>query len=264
MNKLLHIPIKLILFFVGMLALSDALGGENKCGGTKRVLYDSFDEVDLQTREVRGTVTDSTGSALPGVTISVRNFNKVVSTDVDGKYILDVPNDEAILVFSLVGYESQVVSVNGRSVINIELHPSTSQIEEAVVVAFGKQKRTDLIGSVTSIKPGELKVPSSNLTTALAGRLAGIIAYQRSGEPGADNAEFFIRGVTTFGYKKDPLILIDNIELSSTDLARLNPDDIASFSIMKDATATALYGARGANGVILVTTKEGKEGKARI
>jgi hypothetical protein len=81
--------------------------------------------VDLQTREVRGTVTDSTGSALPGVTISVRNFNKVVSTDVDGKYILDVPNDEAILVFSLVGYESQVVSVNGRSVINIELHPST-------------------------------------------------------------------------------------------------------------------------------------------
>src|SRR5690606_34167986 len=98
----------------------------------------------------------------------------------------------------------------------------------------------------------------------LAGRLAGVIAYQRSGEPGADNAEFFIRGVTTFGYKKDPLILIDNIELTSTDLARLNPDDIASFSIMKDATATALYGARGANGVILVTTKEGKEGQARV
>ncbi|MFD2537663.1 SusC/RagA family TonB-linked outer membrane protein [Sphingobacterium chuzhouense] len=264
MNKLLHIPIKLILFFVGMLALSDTLGGENKSGDTKRILYDSFAEVDLQIREVRGTVTDSTGGALPGVTISVRNFNKVVSTDVDGKYILDVPNDEAVLVFSLVGYESQVVSVNGRSVINVELHPSTSQIEEAVVVAFGKQKRTDLIGSVTSINPGELKVPSSNLTTALAGRLAGIIAYQRSGEPGADNAEFFIRGVTTFGYKKDPLILIDNIELSSTDLARLNPDDIASFSIMKDATATALYGARGANGVILVTTKEGKEGKARV
>src|SRR5690606_11544351 len=130
--------------------------------------------------------------------------------------------------------------------------------------AFGTQKRTDLIGSVTSINPSELKVPSSNLTTALAGRLAGVIAYQRSGEPGADNAVFFIRGVTTFGYKKDPLILIDNIELTSTDLARLNPDDIASFSIMKDATATALYGARGANGVILVTTKEGKEGQARV
>src|SRR5690606_22646717 len=115
-----------------------------------------------------------------------------------------------------------------------------------------------------SINPSELKVPASNLTTALAGRLAGVIAYQRSGEPGADNAEFFIRGVTTFGYKKDPLILIDNIEVSSTELARLNTDDIASFNIMKDATATALYGARGANGVILITTKEGKEGKAKV
>src|SRR5690606_1874099 len=110
----------------------------------------------------------------------------------------------------------------------------------------------------------DLKVPASNLTTALAGRVAGMIAYQRSGEPGADNAEFFIRGVTTFGYKKDPLILIDNVEVQRTDLARLQVDDIASFSIMKDATATALYGARGANGVILITTKEGKEGKANL
>src|SRR5690606_31151111 len=98
----------------------------------------------------------------------------------------------------------------------------------------------------------------------LAGRLAGVIAYQRSGEPGQDNADFFIRGVTTFGYKKDPLILIDGVEFTSTDLARLQPDDIASFSIMKDASATALYGARGANGVILVTTKEGKEGPAKV
>ena len=117
---------------------------------------------------------------------------------------------------------------------------------------------------MTTINPKELKVPASNLTTALAGRLAGVIAYQRSGEPGADNADFFIRGVTTFGYKKDPLILVDGIELSSTDLARLQVDDIASFSIMKDATATALYGARGANGVILITTKEGVAGKAKV
>ncbi len=219
---------------------------------------------DVQTKEIRGTVTDSTG-ILPGVSITVKNQNSIgTTTDLNGKYILDVPNDDAILVFSIVGYETQEIPVRGRQVIDVQLAESASQLEEAVVVAFGKQKRTDLIGSVTSINPSELKVPSSNLTTALAGRLAGIIAYQRSGEPGADNAEFFIRGVTTFGYKKDPLILIDNIELTSTDLARLNPDDIASFSIMKDATATALYGARGANGVILVTTKEGKEGKAKI
>src|SRR5690606_25565051 len=144
-----------------------------------------------------------------------------------------------------VGFESQEIVIGNQSVIDVRLVEVAGQLDEAVVVAFGKQKRTDLIGSVTSINPSELKVPSSNLTTALAGRLAGVIAYQRIGEPGADNAEIFIRGVTTFGYKKDPLILIDNIELSATVLARLNPDDIASFSIMKDATATALYGARG-------------------
>src|SRR5690606_36069587 len=109
-----------------------------------------------------------------------------------------------------------------------------------------------------------LKVPSSNLTTALAGRVAGVIAYQRSGEPGKDNADFFIRGVTTFGYKKDPLILIDGIETNTTELARLQPDDIAAFSILKDATATALYGARGANGVIQVSTKEGKVGAVKV
>src|SRR3546814_12691250 len=99
--------------------------------------------------------------------------------------------------------------------------PASSQLEDVVVVAFGTQKKQDVIGAVTTINPTELKVPSSNLTTALAGRLAGIIAYQRSGEPGMDNADFFIRGVTTFGYKVDPLILIDGVELSATDLARM-------------------------------------------
>src|SRR5699024_112747 len=134
-----------------------------------------------------------------------------------------------------------------------------------VVVAFGTQKRTDMVGSVTTVKPSDLQVPSSNLTTALAGQAAGIIAYQRSGEPGEDNADFFIRGVTSFGTGKvNPLILIDGVELGVTELARLRPDDIESFSIMKDATSTALYGARGANGVIFVTTKQGKEGRPSI
>jgi len=138
------------------------------------------------------------------------------------------------------------------------------ELDEVQVVAFGKQKKESVIGSISTVKPGELKVPSSNLTTALAGRVSGIISYQRSGEPGQDNAQFFIRGVTTFGYKKDPLILIDNNEVTSSELSKIEPDNIGSFSIMKDATATALYGSRGANGVILITTKEGKEGKANI
>jgi TonB-linked SusC/RagA family outer membrane protein len=214
-------------------------------------------------KEIRGAVTDSTGG-VEGVSVSVKNKPSIgTTTDVNGKFILNVPAD-AVLVFSMVGYDIEQVSVKGQEVINIKLKRISGSLDDVVVVAYGKQKRKEMIGSVTSVKPSDLKIPSSNLTTAIAGRVAGVIAYQRSGEPGADNAEFFIRGVTTFGYKKDPLILIDGVEFTTTELARLNPDDIASFSIMKDATANALYGARGANGVILITTKEGKSGKAKI
>lgn len=219
---------------------------------------------ELPEKKINGKVTDSSGSPLPGVTVYVKNDKSIgTTTDLNGRYILEVP-DNATLVYSMVGFDSQEVSVEGRDEINIVLNPSSTQLGEAVVVAFGTQKKEEVVGSVTTINPKELKVPSSNLTTALAGRLAGVIAYQRTGEPGMDNADFFIRGVTTFGYKKDPLILVDGIELSTHDLARMQVDDIASFSILKDATATALYGARGANGVILIKTKEGEEGKAKV
>lgn len=146
----------------------------------------------------------------------------------------------------------------------VKLKNAANELDEVTVVAFGKQRKESVIGSISTVDVKTLKVPSSNLTTALAGNVAGVIAYQRTGEPGQDNADFFVRGITTFGANTSPLILIDNIELTSTDLARLQPDDIESFSIMKDATATALYGARGANGVIFVTTKRGQEGPAKI
>lgn len=218
----------------------------------------------LFDKEVNGLVTDSSGAPLPGVTVWVKDNKSIgTTTDLNGRYILKVP-DNAVLVFSMVGFEQQEHAVNGSPVINVRLLPATTSLGETVIVAFGTQKKEDVVGAVTTINPTELKVPSSNLTTALAGRLAGVIAYQRSGEPGADNADFFIRGVTTFGYKKDPLILVDGIEFNSTDLARLQVDDIQSFSILKDATATALYGARAANGVILINTKEGVEGKAQV
>src|SRR5688500_11067719 len=167
--------------------------------------------------------------------------------DVSGKLVLSVPDPNYVLVFSMVVYDKHELPVKGKEIISIVIKRASNSLNDVVVTAFGKQKKRDIIGSVTTISPDELKIPSSNLTNALAGRMAGVIAYQRSGEPGQDNAEFFIRGVTTFGYKKDPLILIDGIEYTTTELARLQPDDIASFSIMKDATATALYGARGAN-----------------
>lgn len=212
---------------------------------------------------VKGTVLDEQGNPLPGVTIIIEGSTKGVITDIDGIYTIDVA-PEGKLQFSFIGYNSLTVEVKNRSTINVSLKEKTNELDEVTVVAFGKQKKESVIGSITTIEPKNLKVPSSNLTTAFAGQMAGVIAYQRSGEPGADDADFFVRGITTFGGRRDPLILIDNIELSKTDLARLQPDDIASFSVMKDATATALYGARGANGVILVTTKQGQEGSVQV
>ncbi|MDR0683173.1 MAG: TonB-dependent receptor [Dysgonamonadaceae bacterium] len=181
-----------------------------------------------------------------------------VITDANGKYAIDCSSD-GTLIFSFIGYRTMERIAGDVNKVTITMEEETTEMEEVVVVAFGKQKKESVVSSITTVNPKELKVPSSNMTTAFAGRLAGVIAYQRSGEPGLDNAEFFIRGITTFsaGGKKDPLILIDGIEMNSNDLARLNPDDIASFSVMKDASSAALYGARGANGVILVTTKEG-------
>ncbi|MFV0593937.1 MAG: TonB-dependent receptor [Draconibacterium sp.] len=216
-----------------------------------------------QQKKITGKVTDTKGSPLPGVTITVLGTTRGVISDSDGTYSIDVdPKDK--LVYSFIGMESQIIDVGNQSIININLREKSEELEDVTVVAFGKQKKESVVSSIATVKPSELKVPSSNLTTALAGKVAGIIAYQRSGEPGLDDAEFFIRGVTTFGYKVDPLILIDNVEVTTTELARMQPDDISSFSIMKDAAATALYGARGANGVILVTTKSGAEGRMRV
>jgi TonB-linked SusC/RagA family outer membrane protein len=212
---------------------------------------------------VRGVVKDLNGSTIPGTTVTVLGTTRGVLADNDGSYSIEVsPQDK--LVFTFLGMESQTIPVGSNRVINVTLEDKANELKDVTVVAFGTQKKESVVGSITTIQPSDLKVPSSNLSTALAGRMAGLISYQRSGEPGKDNAAFFIRGVTTFGYKKDPLILIDNNEVTTDELNKLQTDDIASFSIMKDATATSLYGSRGANGVILITTKEGKEGNAQM
>lgn len=215
---------------------------------------------------ISGTVMDSLGNAIPGATVVMEGNKKTgATTDEKGKFTLTVPSGSVLLV-SAIGFDTyRLIIKAGDRDVTIPLKEKNASLEEVVITAFGKKQRKEaVVGSVTSVQPGNLKVPSSNLTNALAGQVAGVIAYQRSGQPGQDNASFFVRGVTTFGYKQDPLILVDNIELTANDLARLQVDDIASFSILKDASATSLYGARGANGVILVTTKEGKEGKAKI
>lgn len=215
---------------------------------------------------VTGTVVDSTGKPLTGVSVvNTGKKNSGTYTDSHGRFILDVA-PRSVIEFSYVGFTDQRLTITESTKdVSIVLRAVASNISDVIVTAFGrKQRREAVVGSVTSIDPTELKIPSSNLTNALAGRVAGLISFQRAGQPGLDNANFFIRGVTTLGYSASPLILVDNVELSSSDLARLQVDDIASFSILKDASAAALYGARGANGVILVTTKDGKIGKARI
>ncbi|QEM11230.1 SusC/RagA family TonB-linked outer membrane protein [Mucilaginibacter rubeus] len=215
---------------------------------------------------ITGRVTDTLGATIAGANIIATNRKNLgTTTDINGKFVIDA-EPGTILKVSYVTFVDQFFTVSAsKLVVNIVLKESKRGLEEVVVLAYGKKERKEaVVGSVTTVKPADLKIPASNLTNALAGQVAGIIAFQPSGQPGQDNSSFFIRGVTTFGYKKDPLILIDNVELSTSDLARLQVDDIASFSILKDASATALYGARGANGVILVSTKEGKIGKAKI
>jgi TonB-linked SusC/RagA family outer membrane protein len=221
--------------------------------------------LNAQNITVKGRVLDTDGNSLPGTAITIQGTSVGTVTNDEGDYSLANVPAGSTLVFQLVGYVAQEIKVANKTDINVILLEESTSLDEITVVAFSTQKKESVLASISTVKPSELKVPSSNLTTAFAGRIAGLISYQRTGEPGADNADFFIRGVTSFGTgKKDPLILIDAVEMTADDLARLTTDDIASFSIMKDANATALYGARGANGVILVTTKEGREGKAKI
>jgi TonB-linked SusC/RagA family outer membrane protein len=223
-----------------------------------------FSMTDAQVRSVKGVVKDEAGQAVPGANVTIKGTTTGTVSDFDGKFSIRASVGD-VLEISFIGYKKKLVKVaSSNEVLNVQLQSDTQQLDEVQVVAFGKQKKSSMIGAITTINTKELKVPSSNLTTSFAGKLAGVIAYQTGGDPSEQNVNFFIRGVSTMGASSSPLILIDGIESSSTDLARLQPDDIATFSILKDATATALYGARGANGILLVTTKEGTEGKLKI
>ena len=214
-----------------------------------------------QQRTISGQVTDENYLPIPGASVVVKGTQNGAMTDLDGKFTLKINEGDKTLVVSFVGYESTEILIVAKSVFEVNLKPSLIGLKEVVVVGFGTQKKASMVSSITTISAKELKGPTSNLTNMLAGRISGMVAYQRSGEPGADNSDFFIRGLGSFGSgASNPLILIDGIESSSTDMARLQPDDIDTFSVLKDAAAAAVYGARGANGVVLITTKMGKDG----
>lgn len=219
----------------------------------------------LQQQTVKGTVKDASGIPLEGVSVQVKNQLKIGTlTSSRGEYSLDVP-DGATLIFSFIGYTPFETAVGGKSVINVVLESSVSELDRVVVLGFGqKQKKIAQTGSIASIGTKELtQSPVSNITNALAGRLPGLIAIQRSGEPGADASELYIRGIATLN-SSSPLVTIDGIEKDYDEITRLDANEIENVSILKDASATALYGVKGANGVIIITTRRGKEGKAVI
>ncbi|PKA98502.1 TonB-linked SusC/RagA family outer membrane protein [Flavobacteriaceae bacterium MAR_2009_75] len=212
---------------------------------------------------ISGTVTDQTGTPLPGVSVVVDGTTQGVSTDFDGNYSIDVENPDATLIFSYIGFVKQTIAMEGRNSIDISMQEDIASLDEVVVVGYGTQKRATVSGSVASVKGEELtKSPAVNLTNSLSGRVAGLFVSQASAEPGYDNANIRIRGTNTYN-NTGALVVVDGIPDRDGGLARINPADIESISVLKDAAA-AIYGARAANGVILVTTKRGKTGKPKI
>ena len=204
--------------------------------------------------KMTGRVLDETKAGVPGATVIVKGSTRGVITGNDGTFSIDVkPTD--VIEISYLGYETQSIPVGTKTNIVTELVRKVSELEAVTVVAYGKQRKESIIGAINTIDAGELEVASGSLSSNLAGKLAGIVVMQRTGEPGS-SAEFWIRGQSTFGAKTTPLVLVDGIE---RDMDFVDADDIATFSILKDATATALYGVRGANGIILITTKRGTE-----
>ena len=212
-------------------------------------------------RRITGTVTDENGQPLPGAYVYIKGTEVGTTTNLDGMYVIDI-NQTDELTFSFISYLEQTIKPRSASnTLNVSLKPDTNALEEAVAVAYGAQKRQAIVSSLSTITTDDLKVTSTNITSSIQGQLPGLIAVQRNAEPGRDDAEFWIRGVSSFKGGTSPLVLVDGVERSITDL---DADEIESFSLLKDAAATAMYGAEGANGVILVTTKRGHIGKQQI
>lgn len=233
-------------------------------------LASRVDEPEKKSVRIKGYVRDAQKAPIPGVTVKVEGLTLGTATNTRGWFALDLPMLKGRLEFTFVGYKKKIVDFTEKMVkdtLQITLEEEMQTLDETVVVAFGEQKKESVVSAITTVRPMDLKSSSSDLTSSFAGKIAGIVGWQTGGIPGAlteeeMNTKFYIRGITSFqtGANIDPLILLDGVESSKLDLSRISPEDIESFSVMKDASATAMYGARGANGVILVTTKKGEEG----
>ncbi|MBC8153634.1 MAG: TonB-dependent receptor plug domain-containing protein, partial [Bacteroidetes bacterium] len=216
----------------------------------------------LAEQVITGTVLDENGTGLPGVSVVVKGTQRGTSTDQSGAFKLSVPEERSVLVFSFVGYVPQEVVVGNRSVVDISLKSDNKSLNEVVVVGYGTVKKSDVTGSVAKVGEAAIKAtPIVSLDRAMQGRAAGVQVTQSSARPGG-NSTIRIRGTGSVNASNDPLYVIDGFP--TTGLNSINSDDIESIEILKDASATAIYGSRGANGVVLVTTKRGKAGRTVV
>ena len=214
---------------------------------------------------VSGKVVDEKGSGLPGVSVIMKGSTQGTTTDGEGSYRLSVPNERATLVFSFVGYTRQEVVVGTQTTLTVTLLPDDQTLNEVVVVGYGSQRRQDITSAISVISMRDIgEQPANNPNQALQGRAAGVVVKQKSGTPGGNIFEVRVRGIGSLGAGSDPLYVIDGFAVGTSVGQNLNPNDVESISILKDAASTAIYGARGSNGVVLITTKSGKEGKVGI
>ncbi|MDR1742286.1 MAG: TonB-dependent receptor [Dysgonamonadaceae bacterium] len=210
---------------------------------------------------VKGRVTDESGASLPGVTIVLKGTNQGSTSDASGDFNFTVPNESSVLIFSFVGFNSKEIVIGNRRTLTVVLTESKTELGEMVVVGYGQQRKESVVAALTSISAEGLRqTPASNIGIALAGRMPGLTVLQRSGVPGGESMEFYIRGRSTVNGQQ-PLLMVDGVE---RDFNALDPREIETITILKDASATAVYGVRGANGVIMVTTRRGKSGKPVI
>lgn len=216
----------------------------------------------LAQTKVEGTVSDETGEPLPGVSVTVKGTNKGTLTNMDGKFVITLASDDKELSFSFIGYSTQTVNIQDRKPVNVKMVPDVIGLEEVVAVGYGTQKKVNLLGAVENLSMKELETrPLTNTSMALQGQVAGVDVVQTSGEPGNDHGQIRIRGISSIENNNEPLVLIDGIE---GDINEVNPKDIESISVLKDASSAAIYGSRAAAGVVLITTKSGSEGRLKV
>ncbi len=261
-------PLLILSFLTTSLLLNDT-SGTAQVLATNRSLPSSSQRTADQT--ITGRVTDgSTGSGLPGVSVVVKGTSRGTTTDTDGNYRLTVPDQGVTLVFSFIGYATQEIAAGSRSSLDVILASDDKTLGEVVVVGYGTQNRKELTGSVASLKTQTIKdQPVPNVVEGLAGRMPGVLIQQNTGSPG-NAPSIKVRGLGSISAGNGPLVVVDGQPLNSGSqtnaggLNQLNPNDIDKIDVLKDASATAIYGSRGANGVVMITTKRGKAGQSRI